>query len=87
MQLKKLYCDEEAVSDLYCGEGFLEGTLIKTVNGYIPIEQIQVGDFLVGIYDSQEILSIKKGKVSQYVQLLIGNDYICSDVPTILSCR
>ena len=30
-----------------CGEGFVEGTLVKTVKGYTEIQKLKIGDFVL----------------------------------------
>ena len=65
--------DIELLKSEYVGEGFLQGTLVETMKGCIPIEQIEVGDYLVGVEGVQEVLSVKKGKVDRYVRLLMSN--------------
>ena len=65
--------DIELLKSEYVGEGFLQGTLVETMKGCIPIEQIEVGDYLVGVEGVQEFLSVKKGKVDRYVRLLMSN--------------
>ncbi len=70
--------DVQIVENKYVGEGFLQGTLVKTIDGYVTIEQIEVGDVLVGLEGVQEVLSVKKGKVNRYVRLLIDGKYVCA---------
>ena len=43
-------------------EGYPEGTLIKTIFGYVPIERLHIDDKLEGIDGEQEIISIKRVK-------------------------
>ena len=74
MLLADSHVDVELLESQYCAEGFLQGTLIKTINGYIPIEQISAGDLLVGIEGTQEVLSVKKCKVDRYARLLLMNN-------------
>lgn len=65
-------------------EGFLAGTLIKTVDGYIPIEQLVEGDVLASVYVDQgvdfpcanQIVYVKQSNVTQYVQLQIGSEIV-----------
>lgn len=65
-------------------EGFLAGTLIRTIDGYVPVELLVVGDFLNGIdYDREidfscknQIIYIKKNYLTQYVQLQIDSELI-----------
>lgn len=57
----------------YCSDGFLQGTLVQTVDGYIPIELIQVGDCVIGMQGVQEVLSVKKGRLDRYIRLLMSN--------------
>gem|GEM_PF-2518125 len=69
--------DIELLKTQYCAEGFLQGTLVETMKGSVPIEQIEVGDYLLGIEGVQEAISVKKGKVDRYVRLLMSNgEYI-----------
>ena len=72
MQLAKFDFDVKIQDNKYCHEGFLQGTLVKTIDGYLPIEQLAVGDVLAGIQGNQKIVSIKKYPIIQCVQLLIG---------------
>jgi hypothetical protein len=49
-----------ALSLLFCvtsvfGQGFGAGTLVKIPDGYIPIEQIQVGDYVLSYSDGQYV--------------------------------
>lgn len=65
-------------------EGFLPSTLIQTVHGYVPIEQLQADDLLAGISNDEEInfscenqiLYIKQNNLTGYVQLQIDNEII-----------
>lgn len=58
-------------------EGFLAGTLIKTEDGYIPIEQLRVGDFVSGINKPQQVLNIKQIQIDQIIQLNIDGVPVC----------
>lgn len=80
---KMLYADfdsdEIIPKNEYVGDGFLQGTLVETMKGCVPIEQIAVGDYLVDLEGVQEVLSVKKGKVDRYVRLLISNgECVCA---------
>lgn len=68
-----------------CGQfdaGFFLGTLIKTANGHVPIEQLQQSDEVV-CYDvdtnsctSKPVVHVIKRHVQSYVQIFIGEDCI-----------
>jgi len=73
MQYVSFDSDEKISESEYLGEGFLQGTLVETMKGYVLIEQIVVGDYLVGLEGVQEVLSVHKGKVDRYVRLLMSN--------------
>ena len=73
MQCPNFDSDVQILESEYVGDGFLQGTLIETIKGYVPIEQIEVGDYLLGIEGVQEVLSVKKGKVNLHVKLLMSN--------------
>lgn len=56
-------------------EGFIAGTLIKTQNGYVPIEQLKENDLVIS-YDFKRasltedaIIGIKKEKTKKVIQL------------------
>ena len=68
------------VGEFYA-EGFISGTLVKTSNGYVPIEQIQVNDHVI-CYDSkgtlwnQLITYVERKLVGKYIELSSGNECI-----------
>lgn len=60
-------------------EGFIAGTLVKTKNGYVPIEQLKENDLVVS-YDfknatliEDSIVGISKKRVKKVIQLNINN--------------
>lgn len=59
-------------------EGFVAGTLVKTPHGYTPIEQLQVGDTIIG-YDEdightgRTVLNVFRQHVQSYIRLYINN--------------
>jgi len=59
-------------------EGFLSGTPVKTLEGYMPIEQLQIGDCIVGTEGEQEIINIKKVQTRKYVAVQLASHYIFS---------
>lgn len=59
-------------------EGFVAGTLVKTPQGYTPIELLQVGDTVIG-YDEhighigRTVLNVFRQHVQNYIRLYINN--------------
>lgn len=59
-------------------EGFVAGTLVKTPQGYTPIEQLQVGDTIIG-YDEhigptgRTVLNVFRHHVQSYIRLYLDN--------------
>jgi len=74
MQYGDFDFDQIIPKNEYVGDGFLQGTLVETMKGCVPIEQIAVGDYLVGLEGVQQVLSVKKGKVDRCVRLLMSNE-------------
>lgn len=64
-----------------CKEGFLAGTLIKTVNGYKSVERIKINDYIIGP-DLQGnnfarlVLNCKKKKLKEYIHILLGGQSV-----------
>ena len=60
------------------GEGFIAGTLVKTLNSYIPIEQLTENDLVVtydfkkNILVDSKITKTRKNKVNKIIQLTIN---------------
>jgi hypothetical protein len=59
-------------------EGFVAGTLVKTPNGYTPIEQLQAGNTVIGYdqqtgYTERKVLNVIQQEASYYVKLSLSN--------------
>lgn len=63
--------------DARCGVCFVPGTLIRTKNGYVPIENVKVGDFVLSSDGSYR--AVTKTFENQY------DGYLCSITSTISS--
>lgn len=54
-------------------DSFEQGTLVKGITEYIPIEQLQLGDWIAGENGEQQVIGIKKH---------IRDDLICYSLTT-----
>ena len=63
-------------------EGFLAGTLVKTISGYVSIEQLIVGNIVVSYdhksncYTQYPITCIACSKTNSYIKIQVNNEYI-----------
>ena len=65
--------------------GFITGTLVKTENNLVPIEQLKVGDLVVCQDNNNQsllrpITSILYNKMASIARLKINNNYIFTDI-------
>ena len=69
-------CDsmQSMQEDTSC-DGVNSGTLVKVTSGYIPIEQIHVGDVIEGIDGEQEVIAIKKVWQSDEVRYQLTTEH------------
>ena len=66
-------------------EGFLAGTLVKTSVGYVPIEQLKIGDSVLS-YDFSEccvveskVVQVTRRQASMCIQLFLNNQKVYTD--------
>jgi hypothetical protein len=69
------------VASMMHAEGFVAGTLVKTVSGYKCIEDIVVGDYVVCYDDNhtfveRPVVDITKKSADSYVRICLGDEYI-----------
>lgn len=62
-------------------EGFLAGTLVKTVDGYKAIEHIRPSDFIcadkiTSVSVEQLVTCASKKVIAEYIKIVVGNDVI-----------
>jgi hypothetical protein len=59
-------------------EGFVAGTLIKTVDGYKPIEELKAGDEIIGDdnSDTKFVIEVSQKTIFSYIKIFIGNETI-----------
>lgn len=62
-------------------DGFIGGTIVKTPNGFEPIEQLAVGDIVIscnfaGDCVERAITAVSQKKVKDYAEIKIGNEKI-----------
>ena len=73
------------LTELPTRAGFIAGTLVKTSNHFLPIEQLTVGDRIIcrdfnNRFIVRPITAILCKKVKCFARLKVGNDYIISDI-------
>ena len=70
--------DIELLKSQYCAEGFLQGTLVETMKGYVPIQQIEAGDYLLGI-EGHRLNKSKRKKGYYFFEIIIKSISIFTD--------
>ncbi len=60
-------------------EGFLAGTLVRTPDGYKPIEELKIGDAIIGEDCIPKIvLEVSRMPITEYIKISLGNETICA---------
>ncbi len=66
-------------------DGFLAGTLVKTPDGYRPIEELAVGDIVIsydfdGKQTQSKIIDVQRKTVKSFARLNFGQNSLCAAV-------
>src|SRR5271170_4819066 len=73
--------DTIIAEETICQEGFIAGTLVKTIEGYTAIENLQIGDTILGFdpiegYQEKCVLNVGNKQAEKYIKFLIGDETI-----------
>ncbi len=68
--------DCSIAQDFGSQEGFLAGTQIKVPGGYKSIEDIKIGEFVIGNDSDKQVVCITKRNISKYLNVILKNEII-----------